>query len=191
MHPTIVLVGLAAVIPAALAEELRADDVPSACTTICQPIVDLTTTCDIDPEEADPEADTDNDKRRLRLRQRDGADEAIEAECICTNKSFDVEGVMALCASCMAQNSDDSEDVDKIMSQCSFTSASYAPSATAIVSGISAEATKPATTLPEPSGSASTAGAAASTESADSGAGRMAISVMGAVGAGLMLLLQF
>ncbi|KAM5353426.1 hypothetical protein ACJ41O_000076 [Fusarium nematophilum] len=110
MHPTIVLVGLAAVIPAALAEELRADDVPSACTTICQPIVDLTTTCDIDPEEADPEADTDNDKRRLRLRQRDGADEAIEAECICTNKSFDVEGVMALCASCMAQNSDDSED---------------------------------------------------------------------------------
>jgi hypothetical protein len=108
MHPTIVLVGLAAVIPATLAEELRADDVLSACTTICQPIVDLTTTCDIDPEEAD----TDNDKRRLRLRQRDGADEAIEAECICTNKSFDVEGVMALCVSCKAQNSDDIEGTD-------------------------------------------------------------------------------
>ncbi|KAI3572380.1 hypothetical protein IWW34DRAFT_231960 [Fusarium oxysporum f. sp. albedinis] len=91
----------------------------------------------------------------------------------------------------MAQNSDDIEDVDKIMSQCSFTSASYAPSATALVSGISVEATKPATTLPGPSGSASTAGAAASTESADNGAGRMAISAISAVGAGLMLLLQF
>jgi hypothetical protein len=109
MHPTIFLAGLAAVIPATLAEELRADDVPSACKTICQPIVDLTNTCDIDPKEADK----DNDKRiKLRLRERNEAEESIEANCICTNKSFNVAAVMALCASCMVQNSQDTEGIN-------------------------------------------------------------------------------
>ncbi|KAL6404525.1 hypothetical protein AUP68_13918 [Ilyonectria robusta] len=106
MHPTIFLTCLAAVIPATLGEELRADDVPSACETICQPIVELTNTCDIDPNETD----NDNDKRKkLRLRGRGESEEAIEANCICTNKSFDVAAVMALCASCMAQNSQTTE----------------------------------------------------------------------------------
>lgn len=104
MYSAILLAALATVIPAALAEELRADDVPSACTTICQPIVDLTNTCDIDPNE------TDNDKRKiLRLRQTEDSDEAIEANCICTNKSFDVAGVMGLCASCISQNGNTSD----------------------------------------------------------------------------------
>ncbi|KAJ3455217.1 hypothetical protein MRS44_013817 [Fusarium solani] len=185
MHPTIFLAGLAAIIPAALAEELRADDVPSACKAICQPIVDLTNTCDVDPNEADK----DNDKRRkLRLRESNEADEAIEANCICTNKSFDVAAVMALCASCMAQNSQNTEDVDKLMSQCSFTSTSYVRSATAIASGIQVQATKPAMT--EASESTSTAGASSSTDSAGSGAGKMAVSIIAAAGAGLVLVLQ-
>ncbi|KAF5711765.1 hypothetical protein FMUND_8824 [Fusarium mundagurra] len=186
MHPTIFLAGLAAVIPAILAEELRADDVPSACKTICQPIVDLTNTCDIDPKEAD------NDKgTKLRLRERSEAEESIEANCICTNKSFDVAAVMALCASCMIQNSQDTEDVDKIMSQCSFTSTSYVRSATAIVSGIQVQATKPATTVTGPSDSTSTAGASSSTGSADNGAERMAVSIVAVALAGLVLLFQF
>lgn len=101
MQSIILLATLAALIPAALGEELSAADVPAACMTICQPIVDLTNTCDIDPQEMD----RDQDKRRnLRLRQADESDEAIEADCICTNKSFDVAGVMGLCASCIAQN---------------------------------------------------------------------------------------
>lgn len=110
MHPTFFLAGLAAVLPAVLAEELGADDVPSACTAICQPIVDLTNTCDIDPKETD----NDNDKRRkLRLRGSDEFDEeAIEANCICTNTSFDVAAVMALCASCMSQNSRSTEGMN-------------------------------------------------------------------------------
>ncbi|KAH8662691.1 hypothetical protein BGZ61DRAFT_593493 [Ilyonectria robusta] len=186
MHPTYLLAGLAAVIPAALAEELRADDVPSACTTICQPIVDLTNTCDIDPNETD----NDDDKRRkLRLRESNESDEeAIEANCICTNTSFDIAAVMALCASCMSQNSQSTEDVDKIMSQCSFTSTSYVASATAIVSGIQVEATKPATT--GASESTSTSGASSSTDSATGGAGKMAVSIIAAAGAGLIFMLQ-
>ncbi|PNP61518.1 hypothetical protein FNYG_13805 [Fusarium nygamai] len=188
MHSTIFLAGLAAVIPAILAEELGADDVPSACKTICQPIVDLTNTCDIDPKEAD----NDNDKgTKLRLRERNEAEESIEANCICTNKSFDVAAVMALCASCMVQNSQDTEDVDKIMSQCSFTSTSYVRSATAIVSGIQVEATKPATTVTRLSDSTSTAGASSSTDSADNGGGKMAVSIVAVAWAGLVLLFQF
>ncbi|KAL6409065.1 hypothetical protein AUP68_05434 [Ilyonectria robusta] len=182
MHPTFFLAGLTAVIPTAWAEELRADDVPSACTTICQPIVDLTNTCDIDPNETDK-------RRKLRLRKSDeSGEEAIEANCICTNTSFDVAAVMALCASCMSQNSQSTEDVDKIMSQCSFTSTSYVASATAIVSGIQVEATKPATT--GASESTSTSGASSSTDSATGGAGKMAVSIIAAAGAGLIFMLQ-
>ncbi|EXA31376.1 hypothetical protein FOVG_17348 [Fusarium oxysporum f. sp. pisi HDV247] len=188
MHPTVFLAGLAAVIPVTLAEELRADDVPSACKTICQPIVDLTNTCDIDPKEADK----DNEKRtKLRLRERSEAEEGIEANCICTNKSFDVAAVMALCASCMVQNNQETEDVDKIMSQCSFTSTSYVRSATAIVSGIQVQATKPATTVTRPSDSTSTAGVASSTDSANNGVGKMAVSIVAVAWAGLVLLFQF
>jgi hypothetical protein len=106
MHSSILLANLAAAISATLAEELRAADVPTACTTICQPIVDLTNTCDIDPNEMD----MDNDKRRkLRFRKAEESDEAIEANCICTNKSFDVAGVMGLCASCISQNGNTSD----------------------------------------------------------------------------------
>lgn len=91
--------------PTAVAEELNADDVPTACSTICQPMVQLTNTCDVDPNESA--------ERKLRLRadtdgDADGksaeADEAVEAQCICSNKSFNVASVAALCASCIAQN---------------------------------------------------------------------------------------
>ncbi|KAH7146168.1 hypothetical protein EDB81DRAFT_934062 [Dactylonectria macrodidyma] len=186
MYLIVYLAALTVVIPAFMAEELRADDVPSACSTICQPIVDLTNICDIDPNEED----SDNDKRRkLRLREYDESDEeAIEANCICSNTSFDVAAVMALCASCMAQNSQHSEDVDKIMSQCSFSSTSYLPAATTIVTDIEVQATKSATT--GISASTSTGSASSSTESAGSDAGKMAVSIAAAVGAVLVLMIQ-
>jgi hypothetical protein len=103
MRSAILLTGLAAIIPFSMAEELDADDVPASCKTICQPIVDLSNACDIDPKE-----NKTKDKRGdFLLVARSKAEEAIEANCICTNKSFDVAAVMALCASCMTQNSED------------------------------------------------------------------------------------
>ena len=105
MRSTDLLVALAAGFATVLSEELRATDVPSACSTICQPIVSLTGTCDVDPNE--PQATDDAMRRKLYLRAGQGsddADETIEANCICKNKSFDVAGVMALCASCIKQN---------------------------------------------------------------------------------------
>lgn len=70
-----------------LAEELDSKDVPTACITICQPIVDLTLTCDVD---------NDTDKTE--------SNDAIEAIYIRSNKSFNVAAIAALCASCIRQN---------------------------------------------------------------------------------------
>lgn len=79
-------------------------------------------------------------------------------------------------------------DVDKIMSQCSFTSTSYVASATAVVSDIQVEATKPATT--GATESTSTSGASSSTNSATGSAGKTTVSIIAAAGAGLIFMLQ-
>ncbi|GKU05900.1 unnamed protein product [Fusarium langsethiae] len=140
MRLTTLLAGLAVIFPFSVAEELDADDVPSACRTICQPIVDLSNACDIDPKENK----TKDRRGDFLLVTRSKAEEAIEANCICTNKSFDVATVMALCESCMLQNSDDAEDVQKMMAQCDFTSASYVSAATSVVWHFAVSATETA-----------------------------------------------
>lgn len=103
MHLNIAITALAIAAPVVIAEELRANDVPPACAVICQPIVSLTNTCDINPNEKDDDDDM-NKRQLLDARDADETDERIEAECICNNKSFNVPTVMALCASCIAQN---------------------------------------------------------------------------------------
>lgn len=97
-----------AIVSLAHAEELKASDVPNACKAICGPMVTLTNTCDVNPE-------TETRRRRLRHRaDDDGADdnnaaddesdEVVEAQCICSNTSFNVRSVAALCAACISQN---------------------------------------------------------------------------------------
>ncbi|KAH9204145.1 hypothetical protein DL95DRAFT_319996 [Leptodontidium sp. 2 PMI_412] len=131
-----------------LAEELDSKDVPTACTTICKPIVDLTSTCDVD---------NDTDKTE--------SDDAIEATCICSNTSFNVASIAALCASCISQNGATTDDMEQILSACSFTSTSYAPSATALVAAVTVSATKPTAT-----GSTTGTGSASTSTSTASGA---------------------
>ncbi|RBR21963.1 uncharacterized protein FIESC28_04676 [Fusarium coffeatum] len=185
MRLAVLLAGFAAILPFSLAEELSADDVPSACKTICQPIVELSNTCDIDPKE-----NKIHDKRGdFFLVARSKEEEAIEANCICTNKSFDVESVMALCASCMQQNSDDAEDVEKMMKQCSFSTTTYVRAATSVVSGIRVEATKPASTDIRPTATTQTRttdATASATETAASNAGKLMVSIVAVTWANLM-----
>lgn len=202
MRSAILLTTLGLFLPAAFAEELSADDVPTACKTICQPIVNLTNACDIDPK--GPEKHSDR-RRDLVILDHEDDDEPIEAACICTNKSFDVEGVMGLCASCMAQNSKDTEgkrskcvmvsisslmfcetDIDKIMSQCSFSSTSYVRAATSLVSGIEVQATKPAATVTPIA--TTTAAAATATETVGNSAGRITGTFMAVTWVSLVLL---
>ncbi|KAM0427936.1 hypothetical protein ACHAPT_007396 [Fusarium lateritium] len=119
---------------------LDRDDIPRACDAICDPIVQLTRTCDTD----------------LRG-DRDREEDRLEAQCVCTNDSFDVARVAALCADCIRQNwrdnddddddddrRDHMEDIEDILYTCGFSSTSYvASSASAIVASISVDATRP------------------------------------------------
>ncbi|KAF5706157.1 hypothetical protein FGLOB1_7595 [Fusarium globosum] len=202
MRSAIFFTTLALFLPAAFSEELSADDVPTACKTICQPVVNLTNACDIDPK--GPEKHSDR-RRDLVILDHEDDDEPIEAACICTNKSFDVEGVMGLCASCMAQNSKDTEgtrskcvmalissltfretDIDKIMSQCSFSSTTYVRAATSVVSGIEVQATQPAATVTPIA--TTTAAAATATETVGNSAGKITGSFMAVTWVSLVLL---
>lgn len=76
--------------------QLDNDDVPSACSTICKPVVDLTQACEVD----------------LSGDNNDRTEDRLEAQCVCTNDSFNVSRITALCASCMSQNVNNNDDDD-------------------------------------------------------------------------------
>lgn len=82
-------------------------DAPNSCKTICKPLGDLSNMCDTDLR-----SDIDRDENRL------------EAQCICTNKSFDVAKIAALCADCMHQSAnstkrdDNRADQDDLNGKC-------------------------------------------------------------------------
>ncbi|KAF2194215.1 hypothetical protein K469DRAFT_522308, partial [Zopfia rhizophila CBS 207.26] len=142
-------------LPLTTADELTASAIPSECTTICEPIVQLTNMCDTDQEHGESrKSQIDMGKRiRIRIAQMEGmdmkmdSDESLEADCVCNNKSFDVKSVIGLCESCMRMNAGTGNKiaVQGVMSQCSFPATSYAPSATSLVQGITVQATKPTT----------------------------------------------
>ncbi|QKD59148.2 uncharacterized protein FOBCDRAFT_243141 [Fusarium oxysporum Fo47] len=120
--------------------------------------------CDIDPK--GPEKHSDR-RRDLVILDHHDDDDPIEAACICTNRSFDVAGIIGLYASCMAQNSKATEDAS-------------------VVSGIEVKATKPAATVT--SGAITTTAAASATEAAGNSAGKMTGSIMAVTWVNLMLL---
>ncbi|KAM0355158.1 hypothetical protein ACHAPU_001021 [Fusarium lateritium] len=122
---------------------LDRDDIPRQCDAICDPIVQLTRTCDTDLR-----GDRDRDEDRL------------EVQCVCTNDSFNVGRIAALCADCIHQNAprdndddddddddgrrDDTEDIDNLLYTCGFSSTTYvASAASAAVSGVSVDASRP------------------------------------------------
>lgn len=138
--------------------DLDWDDVPRECRAVCQPTHDLTEQCD---------SRLDNTPDRI--------EDQLEWQCFCTNDSFDVAGMTALCADCMEQfyeanpnfdgdddgddddDDDDDDDVDpdnarealedirEIMARCGFSSTSYDSSAS-ITTSISVDATAPTAT---------------------------------------------
>ena len=101
MYTSTIALALAPLLLLARADvSLDRDDIPRECDTICNPIVDLTRACDTDLR-----GDRDRDEDRL------------EAQCVCTNDSFNVARVAALCADCIHQNvrrdtDDDDNDND-------------------------------------------------------------------------------
>ncbi|KAI1057123.1 hypothetical protein LB507_002263 [Fusarium sp. FIESC RH6] len=139
MYTSTIALALAPLLLLARADvNLDRDDIPRECDTICNPIVDLKRACDTDLR-----GDRDRDEDRL------------EAQCVCTNDSFNVARVAALCADCIHQNvrrddddddndNDETEDIDDILYTCGFASTTYvASAASAAVSGVSVDATRP------------------------------------------------
>jgi hypothetical protein len=74
------------------------DDAPSVCRTTCAPIDDLANRCEVDLND-----NVDDEDRQEDL---------LEAQCFCTNDSFDVRAVAALCRDCIRQNRDQDHDHD-------------------------------------------------------------------------------
>ncbi|PKS08724.1 hypothetical protein jhhlp_004777 [Lomentospora prolificans] len=131
MHFTKALPILAAITPVILAEiDLDNDDIPTQCTQVCDPLLNLVRQCNVDDDAVGGDRNED----------------LLERQCVCTNNSFDVANVAALCASCMTQNvreRDDLEDINDLMLACNFQSTSFAASATTIVQGVTVSATRP------------------------------------------------
>jgi len=88
MYPKTIVAALAPLALVARASvDFDMDDVPTSCKTICSPIGQLSDRCDTDLR-----SDIDRDEKLL------------EAQCVCTNRSFDVAKIAALCADCMHQS---------------------------------------------------------------------------------------
>lgn len=160
-----ILILLISAISWSRAEELKAKHVPAACATICNPVVLLSNACEVHLDEgllrARQPGPSSRRRHDPRLRGRDDSPEdRAERFCMCRNTSFDVEGVTGLCASCLQQNGDEDagkgshsrgnanlrgwlltcgsavEDINEIMSECAFSSTSYAPAAATAATGL-------------------------------------------------------
>ncbi|KAF9874434.1 Protein CAP22 [Colletotrichum karsti] len=114
---------------------LNTNDIPNDCTAVCRPIRDLGNICTVNfiPGQ------TNNNSDQLQ--------DELDAQCVCTNTSFDVKNLAAECASCMSQKvaSDQQrslEGINSIMNQCGFQSTSYASSATSAANTIIVLATR-------------------------------------------------
>jgi hypothetical protein len=121
--------------------EFDGGDVPSACRSICRPMAELTRQCDGDDlVDGDDAAEREYEKHEHHFL----------AQCVCTNDSFDVANVASSCADCIKQNMnqgddddvrDELEDINKIISACSFsTTATWASSAADAASTVSVSA---------------------------------------------------
>ncbi|KAF6834707.1 cap22 protein [Colletotrichum plurivorum] len=114
---------------------LNTNDIPQDCNAICRPIRDLGNICTVNfiPGQ------TNNNSDQLQ--------DELDAQCVCTNSSFDVKNLAAQCSSCMSQkvSSDQQrslEGINSIMNACGFQSTSYATSATSVANTVIVLATR-------------------------------------------------
>lgn len=89
--------------PLATADDFDSEDIPRACTAICDPIRKLVNACDVDDDRVGGDRNED----------------LLERQCICQNDSFDVANIAGQCQSCIEDNwqdgcgdNDDDDDDD-------------------------------------------------------------------------------
>ncbi|OLN96298.1 Protein CAP22-like protein 2 [Colletotrichum chlorophyti] len=159
MHFNRIALSLAAVAFVKADLQLDADDIPTQCNAVCRPIYDLGRACEVDDD----------------VIRDDRTEELLEAQCVCTNNSFNVSQYAGLCASCIEQNSrdrDDVEDINDIIRTCGFASTSYASTASYASTTPSVQATRPTNSAQlTTSITPGAAGGASPTQSSGSGSG--------------------
>lgn len=102
---------LLALLPAVVLSEIRLNqtDIPQQCRSICQPVTNLTQTCNVS-----------NSTGTATMSNR--TQDLLERQCVCTNESFDVANRTSLCAGCIdqtANNSTGSSNSTGQMGKCS------------------------------------------------------------------------
>ncbi|OBR02073.1 Cap22 protein [Colletotrichum higginsianum IMI 349063] len=118
-----VALSLAAVAYVKANVQLFADEIPIQCLAVCNPIFQLGRICE----------------GERTVISNGPTEDRLEAQCVCTNTSFDVSKYAGLCASCMSQNVEDRDDlevadqndkdINDILWTCGFPSTSYVPTA--------------------------------------------------------------
>ncbi|KAJ4421963.1 hypothetical protein N0V82_003359 [Gnomoniopsis sp. IMI 355080] len=121
---------LITIIPTPVFSGLQLDyaDVPAPCVSTCRPVAELSGICDVD-------ADFDDNNEEV--------EDLMKLQCLCTNTSFDVAGITALCASCIDQKGmpsdkdDNLDDVSEMITRCGFpTSVTWTPAVTAAAEAV-------------------------------------------------------
>ncbi|WYZ36166.1 hypothetical protein EsH8_XI_000049 [Colletotrichum jinshuiense] len=111
-----VALSLAAVAYVKANVQLFPNEIPIQCLAVCNPIFQLGRICE----------------GERTVISNGPTEDRLEAQCVCTNTSFDVSKYAGLCASCMSQNVDHPdylEDINDILWTCGFPSTSYVPTA--------------------------------------------------------------
>ncbi|WYZ37224.1 hypothetical protein EsH8_II_000730 [Colletotrichum jinshuiense] len=124
----------AAVVSADL--RLNTNDVPSDCTAICRPVRDLGNICTINFNVGQGNNNSDQTQDEL------------DAQCVCTNNSFDLKVLAGQCNACMIEKvpTDQQrslEGISSIMSVCNLPSASgYSTASTSLAQTVIVLATR-------------------------------------------------
>ena len=88
MYASAIIVALMPFLLAVKADNVvDAKKIPQACAAICKPVNALVSACEVNKDAVGGKNN----------------EQALETQCICTNKSFDVASVMPKCADCLGQ----------------------------------------------------------------------------------------
>ncbi|KAJ0159222.1 Protein CAP22 [Colletotrichum tanaceti] len=138
MHAKAVALSLAAAVVVRADLRVNTNDIPQDCTAICRPIRDLGNICTVNFNIGQPGNNNNSDQTQ----------DALNAQCVCTNNSFDLKNLAPQCNACMIEKVPQDqqrslEGIQSIMSVCELPSASgYASSSTSVANTVIVLATR-------------------------------------------------
>ncbi|GJC83795.1 CAP22 protein [Colletotrichum tofieldiae] len=136
MHAKAVALSLAAAVVVRADLRINNNDIPQDCSAICRPIRDLGNICTV------------NFNIGQGNNNSDQTQDELDAQCVCTNSSFDLKNLAPQCNACMIEKVPQDqqrslEGIQSIMNVCQLPSASgYASSSTSVANTVIVLATR-------------------------------------------------